>query len=77
MRKTTSSIFSSEDLWSAVLSQKKDEINRVLKILDVDSYQDIKNHLEKMTSEDGWHPSQKSSASFALRIIEELETRGD
>ena len=77
MEKASSSIFSSEDLWSEILSQDREAINRVFEFLDADASQNIKSHLEKIISEDGWHPSQKASASFALGVINDLETKGD
>jgi hypothetical protein len=75
MKIKPSTTFSGEDFWSVVLSQDRDKVTHALEVLDADSFQDIKSHLKRMKTENGWHPSQKASASFALCLIEDLETK--
>ena len=58
-----------EDLWSAMLSEEKGKINNILLILSPSEVEFVFNHLNKITTEDGWHPSQQRSAAFALDIM--------
>ena len=61
-----------EDFWSAILSQDEEKVRSVMKTLDPKTINYINRHLNKMKTEDGWHSSQKASASFALQIIKNL-----
>ena len=63
-------ILNQEDLWSALLSEEKEKIINFRNGLEPTEFAFIIDHLKKMTTEDGWHPSQKRSASFALDILD-------
>lgn len=65
-----------EKTWGAILSRNEDEIERVYLTLDEDSRKVLLHHLEKMASEDGWHPEQVKSARAALRVIRRLYQDG-
>ena len=58
-----------EDFWSAILSQDEGKVRSVIKTLDPNTINYINRHLNKMKTENGWHSTQKASASFALQII--------
>lgn len=72
MKKGPSINYSSEDLWSAILSQDEKKVSGFVKILDPETVEYLNRHLNKMISEEGWHPAQRASASFALQIIKNL-----
>jgi len=72
MKKDPSISYPSEDLWSAILSQDEENVSNVMKTLDSETVNHINHHLDKMITEDGWHHSQRASASFALKIIRNL-----
>ena len=61
-----------EDFWSTILSQDEEKVRSVMKTLDPKTINYINRHLNKMKTEEGWHSSQKASASFALQIIKNL-----
>ena len=62
-----------EDLWNALLSENAEIIISIQKILEPNEFKLIIDHLNKMATGNGWHPSQKKSASFALEILEKNE----
>lgn len=58
-----------EKTWNAILSRDKVEILRAFNALDQASRKAMVDHLQKMTSESGWHPEQAKSARSALQAI--------
>jgi hypothetical protein len=58
-----------EDFWGNILSEDKRIVINLLKNLSRLEIEYVINHLTKMVTEDGWHPSQQRSAAFALDII--------
>jgi len=58
-----------EKTWNAILSRDKAQIIRAFNALDQESRQAVVNHLQKMSSESGWHPEQAKSARSALQAI--------
>jgi hypothetical protein len=58
-----------EDLWGNILSEDKDDILNLLNSLSRLEIEYVNDHLIKMVTEDGWHPSQQRSAAFALDVI--------
>ena len=58
------------NLWDVILSMDEDSIMNLLNVLTVEELNYVQDHLHKMAAETGWHPSQKTSAEFALKIIE-------
>ena len=70
MKKSPLFFSANEDFWSAILSQDEEKVKDMVKILDQEAAEYVICHLRKMVSEDGWHPTQQTSASFALQVIE-------
>ncbi|GAP10392.1 hypothetical protein BECAL_01559 [Bellilinea caldifistulae] len=58
-----------ELFWDNLLSRNPAQIEKAFLELDKHSKQAIIAHLQKMTSEPGWHPEQVKSAQIALKII--------
>jgi len=58
------------NLWDVILTMDEVSIINLLNVLTVEELKYIQDHLHKMAAEIGWHPSQKTSADFALKIIE-------
>ena len=61
-----------ELLWDSLLSRKPEKIKSTFHHLNQSERSAVIEHLNCMTTEDGWHPEQKYSASIALQIIEKL-----
>lgn len=61
-----------EQIWSAILSREKSEIDRAYLSLDETSREVVMKHLQKMTSEEGWHSEQVKSAHKALQVIKKM-----
>ena len=62
-----------EQAWDDLLSREPDKISRRYKSLDQDSRLTVKQHLQKMISEEGWHPEQALSAQSALDVINKMD----
>ncbi len=62
-----------ERFWDAVLSRQPRRIRAAVRTLDPAARTALIAHLQRMSSEDGWHPEQRASAEAALRIILEKE----
>lgn len=76
MKKNSSALdLNPEILWDAVLSGDEDMIRGVYAQLDESQHVSVKAHLQKMMSEEGWHPSQRESALVALNTIKQFESR--
>ncbi len=58
-----------EQFWDEILSRDPIRIERSLKDLSDSDRQAVVDHLTLMTTEDGWHSSQKRSAQIALETI--------
>lgn len=58
-----------EILWDGLLSRNTERIRAVYAGLDPDSQVEVLQHLERMTTEDGWHPEQRKSAKAALSVL--------
>ena len=61
-----------EQLWDNLLSREVGKIKSSFQHLNQSEQNAIIEHLNRMTSEDGWHPEQKKSAQIALKEIEEF-----
>lgn len=61
-----------EQLWGAILSREESEIKRTYLSLDETSREVVMKHLQKMTSEEGWHSEQVKSARKALQVIKKI-----
>jgi|APSaa5957512622_1039677.scaffolds.fasta_scaffold280032_2 hypothetical protein len=62
-------ISNQDDLWEGILSEKEEVVIFSIKNLSPSEIEYVREHLTKMVTEDGWHPSQQRSAAFALDII--------
>lgn len=58
-----------EYVWDNLLSRSPERIRAVFARLDQASKAEVIAHLNKMTSEDGWHPEQVISARAALDAL--------
>jgi hypothetical protein len=61
--------FSPEALWEAILSRDAPRILETWHRLNREERTSLLAHLERMVSEDGWHPEQVISAQSALDAI--------
>jgi len=62
-----------EKLWEHLLSEKNALILRAWESLNGEERAAVKSHLQAMSREAGWHPSQRRAAAVALQGIEEQE----
>jgi hypothetical protein len=69
---TLDDFFSLELLWDALLSHDPERIMDAYKKLHPDDRPGILMHLERMTSEEGWHIEQIQSARVALEVIHRM-----
>ncbi len=65
----TSDLITPDELWDAILSRETRAYPECLEKLDHEEQTSLLAHLERMTSEDGWHPEQVTSAQAALDAI--------
>jgi hypothetical protein len=65
-----------EQLWDNLLSREIEKIKSSFQHLNQSDRIAVIEHLNRMTTEDGWHPEQKNSAQIALQAIEEI-TKGN
>ncbi|MEN4013634.1 MAG: hypothetical protein AB1453_12590 [Chloroflexota bacterium] len=61
-----------EIFWDNLLSREPTRIRAAFATLDHASQSAVLTHLERMASEDGWHPEQAASAQAALRELREI-----
>lgn len=59
-------------LWDAILSRQIKRIQTAYQLLDPASQNALSAHLQRMASEEGWHPEQQKSALVALEAIQQL-----
>jgi len=64
-----------EILWDGLLSRDEKRITYVFQLLDKPSQLEVINHLNRMVSEEGWHPEQVLSAQAALNTIESARVK--
>lgn len=60
------------DLWTEILSRDTSRITEAFRRLTRTEKINVRAHLIKMTSEDGWHPEQIRSAAISLEAIKDL-----
>ena len=58
-----------EQVWNGILSEDEGQIIETFRALSDIDRQTVVDHLQKMCTEEGWHPAQIRSASTALNII--------
>jgi cellobiose-specific phosphotransferase system component IIB len=61
-----------EDIWSEILSQKEEKVDAACGLLAADELKYVLDHLQRMISEDGWHPAQIASAQYALNRLSQI-----
>lgn len=61
-----------QNFWENLLSCNPAQIQSVFMALDPTSRDAVIAHLQRMTSEPGWHPAQVESARAALRTIQSI-----
>jgi hypothetical protein len=59
-----------ENVWGEILSRRPVRIQRMFASLDASSQQEVLQHLQRMTTDDGWQEVQVASAEFALKTID-------
>ena len=65
-----------EDLWDALLSRQPEQVRAAFRSLEPDLQHSVLAHLQRMTSEPGWHLEQRLSAQAALDALEGFEGVG-
>jgi hypothetical protein len=63
-----------EIFWDAILSRQPDQIRAAYMPLGAADRRDLIAHLQRMVSEEGWHPEQRKSAQAALETILDDQT---
>jgi hypothetical protein len=63
-----------ENFWDNLLSQQPDRIQAALDTLDEETRKGVIAHLQRMVTEEGWHPLQRTSAQAALDVASTGET---
>jgi hypothetical protein len=58
-----------EQFWAHILSEDPTSVQAAWATLTGDEKTAVYRHLQRMGSEDGWHPSQRDAARAALQAI--------
>ena len=58
--------------WDALLSREPERIRRVFQLLDQGTRKSVIAHLQRMATEEGWHPEQRLSARAAIDALRDL-----
>jgi hypothetical protein len=64
-----------DQLWAQIFSSDPAQIRQAWDSLSPEEQSHVRDHLRRMQSEPGWHPSQQASAQAALQALETLEPR--
>lgn len=59
-----------ERLWDQLLSRQPEQIRQAFQSLQPGEQTAVMAHLQRMASEDGWHPEQRRSAQAALTALQ-------
>ncbi len=59
-----------EEFWGDMLSEESLRIMAAWLTLDDESRQPVRDHLQRMATEDGWAEGQREAAKTALSVIE-------
>ena len=62
-----------EQFWNEILSRQPERVRAAFATLTLEEKQALLTHLERMTSEPGWHTEQTKSARAALKALENIE----
>lgn len=60
-----------EEFWGDILSEEAIRIVAAWVTLDTESQTAVRDHLQRMATEEGWADSQRESAKAALSVINE------
>lgn len=71
MSENPSPFLNLEDLWDALLSRQPEQVRLAFRSLEPDLQRSVLAHLQRMTSEPGWHPEQRLSAQSALEALQD------
>lgn len=63
-----------EVLWNKLLSRNPKQIRAAFAGLDAASQTEVLQHLQRMSTEEGWHPEQRKSAEAALAALNMPQT---
>jgi hypothetical protein len=58
-----------DELWADLLSGDASRIRRAWNSLGTEERQAVLEHLARMSDQEGWHSSQRTSAAAALQVI--------
>lgn len=64
--------YSLEEIWDGLLSRETEKIRMIYQTLDENSRKTAFQHLQKMSTEEGWHPDQRLSAQTALAALKDI-----
>ena len=56
-------------IWENILSEDQQKVRSSFNALNKNEKNYVLSHLQKMSAEDGWHPGQVASATFALNAL--------
>jgi hypothetical protein len=59
-----------ELLWDHLLSRQPELVRQAFQSLQPGEQAAVLQHLQRMASEDGWHPEQRRSAQAALTALQ-------
>jgi len=59
-----------EAIWNDLLSRQVKLVRKAFNVLDTSSQRTVLLHLQRMVSESGWQPEQRTSAKAALKALE-------
>ena len=62
-----------DQFWAQILSGEPEKIRLAWDSVSTEERAGLRQHLERMRSEAGWHASQRESAEAALQTIDKLE----
>jgi len=60
------------DIWSEILSRQPSRVRAVFEGLNTEEKITVRVHLIRMSTEEGWHESQVTSAKVALEAIKDI-----
>jgi hypothetical protein len=63
-----------DEFWADLLSEEPLRITAAWITLDAESQGSVREHLQRMVSEDGWQESQREAAQVALEVITEAKS---
>lgn len=58
-----------EILWDRLLSRQPERVKAAFQTLSLQEQRAVLSHLQRMSSETGWHPEQRASAKAALEAL--------